>query len=254
VGENLKLKILKDYALSSGCSRIVLYRVGCALVHICVLAWWLAALCVAQEPNSKASAPSPKSEQIDVNWLYGAYVPKDAPLLPLTGDARLKLYVAQSFTTPGIYIKSALFSLGDQMNGRPPEWGGGIGGYSQRFASRYGQSLIQNTLSASGNALLKYEPRYDRCRCMGFWPRTRHAFIRNFVTYNRTEKNHRPQLALYAGALGSGAISTTWLPGKQNPWVEGYQAMISQAVWGLATNWAGEFAPEIVRVIKRKKN
>jgi hypothetical protein len=79
-----------------------------------------------------------------------------------------------------------------------------------------------------------------------------HAFMRNFVTYNRTEKELRPQFALYAGALGSGAISSTWFPGKLNPWVEGYQAMITQAGWGLASNWVGEFAPEIVRIIKRK--
>jgi len=129
-----------------------------------------------------------------------------------------------------------------------------VSGYGRRFGSRYGQYLIQNTLASTGNALLRYEPRYDRCRCVGFWPRTGHAFLRNFITYNHTEIDRRPQLALYAGAFGSGALSSLWYPGNPKPWVEGYQSMATQAVWGLATNWVGEFAPEINRIVKRKKN
>jgi hypothetical protein len=44
-----------------------------------------------------------QGEQIHVNWLYGSYVPKDVPLKPLNGRMRFKLYVRQTFTTPGIY-------------------------------------------------------------------------------------------------------------------------------------------------------
>ena len=56
--------------------------------------------------------------------------------------------------------------------------------------------------------------------------------MRNFVTYNRSETDLRPQLGLYAGALGSGVISSLWSPSKPNAWVEGYQAMILQGGWG----------------------
>jgi hypothetical protein len=178
--------------------------------------------CPAQQAGNEAN-----TQPINVNWLYGAFVPKDVPLEPLTGSQRVRLYVAQSFTTPGIYIKTILFASGDQIHGTPTEWGGGLPGYGRRFGSRYGQYLIQNSLSSAGNALLSYEPRYDRCACTGFWPRSWHAFVRNFLTYNRTEKDRRPQFALYAGAFGSGAISSLWYPGKPKPWVEGYQSMIT---------------------------
>jgi hypothetical protein len=201
-----------------------------------------------------ADTRAQQASQLDVNWLYGAFVPKDVPLLPLNNQQRLRLFVAQSFTTPGIYIKTILFSTADQAHGNPYEWGDGISGYGKRVASRYGQYLIQNSLSSAGNALLRYEPRYDRCRCSGFWPRTRHAFVRNFITYNQTESERRPQFAMYTAAFGSGALSSLWYPGNPKPWVEGYQAMITQGGWGLATNWVGEFAPEINRVLKRRKN
>jgi hypothetical protein len=209
----------------------------------------LTATSQAQQPANQSVAPA-----LSVNWLYGAYIPKDVSLEPLTGRQRVRLYVAQSFTTPGIYIKTILFASGDQIHGTPREWGGGLTGYGRRLGSRYGQSLIQNSLSSTGNALLGYEPRYDRCRCTGFWPRTGHAFLRNFITYNRTESERRPQLALYAAAFGSGAISSLWYPGNPKLWVEGYQSMATQAGWGLATNWVGEFAPEINRILKRKKD
>jgi hypothetical protein len=228
-------------------------RASSAVIRISVLAFLIALSSRAQETNSTNPPVPEEAKAVEVNWLYGAYVPREIPLVTLTGRQRFKLYLAQSFTTPGIYIKSTVFSLSAQITNSPPEWEGGIAGYGRRFGSRYGQSLIQNTLSSAGNALLGYEPRYDRCRCTGFWPRMGHAFMRNFVTYNRTEKQLRPQVALYAGALGSGAISSLWFPGKPNAWVEGYQAMILQAGWGLATNWVGEFAPEIARTLKRKK-
>jgi hypothetical protein len=213
------------------------------------LAVFFGSISHAQQAHGEGDEP-----QLNVNWLYGAFVPKEAVLKPLNGPQRLRLFTAQSFTTPGIYIKTVFFATIDQAHGTPPEWGGGIPGYGRRLGSRYGQYLIQNSLSTTGNALLGYEPRYDRCHCTGFWPRTRHAFLRNFVTYNQTESERRPQLALYAGAFGSGAIASLWYPGNPKSWVEGYKAMATQGVWGLATNWVGEFAPEIDRVLKRKKN
>lgn len=229
------------------------WRISSAVGRILILALPIGLPCRAQETEAPKPQAAETTQAVNVNWLYGAFVPKDVPLVTLTGRQRFKLYLAQSFTTPGIYIKSTIFSLSAQISNSPPEWGDGLAGYGRRWGSRYGQSLIQNTLSSAGNALLGYEPRYDRCRCTGFWPRTGHAFLRNFVTYNRTEKELRPQFALYAAALGSGAISTAWYPSKPNAWVEGYQAMILQAGWGVASNWVGEFAPEIERILKRKK-
>ena len=52
-----------------------------------------------------------------MNWLYGAYIPKEAPLVSLTGHQREKLFVRQTFTTPGIYVRSSFLSLIDQASG-----------------------------------------------------------------------------------------------------------------------------------------
>src|SRR5579862_3252037 len=187
---------------------------------------------------------SPKPEQLNVNWLYGAYVPKEAPLRPLTAYQRYRLFMRQTFTTPGIYIKSDFLALLDQARGQPYEWGGGMQGYGRRVASEYSRTAIQNVFSTAGNFSLRYEPRYDRCHCVGLGPRTKHALLRNFITYNSTETELRPQFALYGAALGAGMLSSTWQP-HDNMWREGYEGVLTQAAFGMLSNWVGEFAPEI---------
>lgn len=224
------------------------------LVLLLIVFAFSATCCLAQQPApapTPAPAAKPDANEINVNWLYGAYLPRDVPLKPLTRHQRKQLYFRQTYTTWGIYAKTAFFALGDQAGDSPPEWGEGFGGYAKRFGSRFGQFAIQNTFSATGNYLLHYEPRYEVCRCSGAWPRVRHALARNFVTYNATEHEIRPQLALYAGAMGAGMIASTWKPGPTDPWRNGYQAMLTQAVFGCMTNIIGEFAPDIKKLVKK---
>lgn len=206
------------------------------------------------QATMSSGVPTPQAApQLNVNWLYGAYVPRDAPLDPLTGHQRLKLFLRQTFTAPGIYVKTALFSIGDQINNSPPSWGTGFGGYARRVGSRQGQFVIQNSFVALGNGILGYEPRYNRCRCSGFWRRTGHALGRNFITYGRTEKTLQPQLALYGGAFAAAVVAGTWKPRERDLVAEGYRGVITQVGFGIAANWVGEFAPDIM-IVRRKKD
>jgi hypothetical protein len=189
-----------------------------------------------------------------VNWLYGAYVPKDVPLRTMTVPDRFRLYVAQTFTTTGIYVKTAFLSITDQATNTPSEWGDGGSGFGKRVASNHATSMIQNSFSAVGNGLLRYEPRYDICKCSGTWPRVRHALIRNFLTYNRTEREWRPQIPLYAAAAGTGILSGTWLPDNKTHWSRASRSIVVQATFGSLSNLVGEFAPEIKRMLKRNKS
>jgi hypothetical protein len=81
-------------------------------------------------------------QQLGVNFIYGAYVPKDVPLVSLTGHQRAHLFVLQTFTTPGIYVKTTFLALINQANGTPYEWGGGFEGFGRRAASSYARSSI----------------------------------------------------------------------------------------------------------------
>ena len=208
---------------------------------------------VAQQTEKDSSTNKSSNKQINVNWLYGSYIPKDVPRRSLNNHERFKLYIRQTYTTPGIYVKTALFAGRDQIADSTPEWGQGFPGFAKRLGDRQAQFIIQNSVSSLGDALVGWEPRYDRCQCAGFWPRTGHAVLRNFVTYDRSEKSLRPQIMPFLGAFGAAAVATTWKPGNPAWQVKGYQAAITQIFIGSAVNWVGEFAPEIFGKFQRKK-
>lgn len=187
-------------------------------------------------------------------WLTGVYAEKGRTMLPLTLEQRRELYLQQTLATPGAYMKR-MFAAGiDQARGAPSDWGGGIGGYGMRFASREGQFISANSLAALGNAGLGYEPRYDQCQCSGFWPRARHAIMRNFLTYNRSERELRPQFGLYGGAFGGGMISSSWKPEPRNPWADGAYAALGQAGYGSLLNFFIEFAGDINKKIGLRRS
>jgi hypothetical protein len=222
---------------------------------LCVLLVLLTGLAWSQqntEENGDRFVPekSLSAQPLNVNWLYGAYVPQDARLSPLSLHQRQELFVRQTFVTPGIYVKTLFLASIDQAEGSPYEWGGGFRGFGHRLSSVYAQSLLQNVLSTAGNAALQYEPRYDRCRCQGLKPRTKHALMRAFLTYDHTEQQLRPQFALYGAAFGSGMLSSTWKP-KGALWADGFKAASTQAGLGMLFNWLAEFAPELTRALKK---
>jgi hypothetical protein len=215
----------------------------------------LAATSSAQE-ESKTGQPQPTNvnTQLPVNWLYGAYIPKNAPLIALTGRERFKLYVRQTYTTPGIYIKTGFFAIHDQVRDTPPAWGNDFSGFIKRVGSNQATNIIQNSFTSLGQGMVGWEPRYDRCRCDGAWPRFRHAFIRNFITYDRSEQSIRPNIMPFAAAFGAGAIGATWNPDNPTITVKGYQSVITQAWVGVIINGIGEFAPDVKKKLKRHKD
>lgn len=194
-----------------------------------------------------------KARDWESGWLTGVYVEEGKTMIPLNVKQRREIYLEQTLTSPGAYMKR-MFAAGiDQARGVPSQWDDGWDGYVERFASREGQFIAANTLAYLGNVALKYEPRYDQCRCAGFWPRTRHAIMRNFLTYNESEQELQPQWALYGGSFGGGLLSTAWKPHPRNGFAEGGRAMLGQAGYGALLNFFIEFSTDINRKIGVRK-
>lgn len=206
----------------------------------------------SQQDNSQLKHE--RLERLPIEWIIGPYIPIQEPLHPLSNRQRAQIYLRQTFVTAGSYMARA-FSAGlDQARGEPHEWGGGVSGYGRRYVARYGQFVIQNSIFSAGNALLGYEPRYDFCRCDGFWRRTGHAVSRNFLAYNKTERELRPQLPMYAAAFTAGVLYNTWLPERQRIWRGGVYSMVSQAAIGSGYNFVSEFSLDILHAFGLKKN
>lgn len=213
--------------------------------------------------NDKDQQSSPEKEKkpfgaaslgrLPIEWLIGPYIPIQESLKPLTNKQRGQIYLRQTFLTVGSYVARGFSSGLDQARGEPQQWGGGMSGYGKRYAARYGEFVVQNTLQAGGNALLGYEPRYDFCRCHGFWPRTGHAVSRNFLAYNLTERTLRPQSPTYAAAFVTGMLHNSWLPGRRNIWTGGAYNVLLQAAIGSGYNVVSEFALDILHAFGIKK-
>lgn len=156
-----------------------------------------------------------------------------------------------TYTTYGIYIKTGLFTMSDQIRDVPPGWDKRPEGFAKRLGTREAQFVVQNSITALGNAALNWEPRYDRCRCDGFWPRTWHAVNRNFVTCWGPDQHLRPQLMPYVGAFGGAVMSASWQPNNPDVLVKGYQGAVTQVAVGIGVNWLAEFAPQIKRILRR---
>lgn len=202
---------------------------------------------VGEMTEHAATAGLIRARDWESTWIAGVYLRNDQPLTTLTNKQRREIYLRQTLTTPGAYLKR-MFSAGiDQARGVPGQWDDGLGGYAERFASREGQFITANTLAALGNAKLGYEVRYDQCKCEGLWPRTRHAILRNLMTYDRTEEHWRPQWALYGGAFGGGVVSTAWKPSPKNALANGGWAVLGQLGYGTLLNFVTEFSREINR-------
>jgi hypothetical protein len=201
----------------------------------------------------QAESRSARLGRLPIEWIIGPYIPVQGPLHPLTNAQRTQIYLRQTFLTAGSYVARG-FSAGiDQARGEPHQWGGGFPGYGRRYAARYGEFIVQNSLVAGGNALLGYESRYDFCRCSGFWPRTLHAVSRNFVAYNRTERELRPQVPMYAAAFTAGLLYSSWLPGGPNRWRGGALSVLTQAGIGSGYNFVSEFALNVLHAFGLKK-
>ena len=115
----------------------------------CLVLLLFASACGAQVSSTSGSKESAAQNQLDVNWLYGAYIPKEAPVIPLNGKQRYQLFIRQSFTTPGIYIKTGFFAIHDQVTNSPPEWGDGFEGFAKRLGTRQTQFYCKTHLRRS---------------------------------------------------------------------------------------------------------
>jgi len=60
----------------------------------------------------------------------------------------LAFVCASGLHTPGIYVKTVLFTVSDQARDSPPGWPQDPEGFAKRVGTRYAQFLMQNSFTA----------------------------------------------------------------------------------------------------------
>lgn len=161
----------------------------------------------------------------------------------LTAGEKAELMVKNTFG-PKTVLNRVFWAGINHWNERPEEWGSGWDAFGQRFANRYGRTMVRNSIMLGVNIATKTDPRYDRCLCDGFLPRTKHALSR-VVTARKDSGGVTFNYARVTGAFVTPMIANNWYPDRMNTWDYKMKSSVSYLGWRGAGNIIREFWPEM---------
>lgn len=221
--------------------------------------WWFTILslslgleCKAQEGGTQpiavaAESSPPVVDPIAVHPLFGAAVPQ-GDYVPLTGAQRIQLFERQTFTTANPWLRTSISAGMSQLQGRQYSWGGGVVGYSRRYASQYATYVIRNTFLSVGAWGLGHDTRYVPAKSHNVASRIGHAILQNVLTVNR-DGNTTLHISRILSGYGAGMIATKWQP--KSKWsAQGLRAGNEQLIYGAVFNVGREFSPEVDKLMK----
>jgi len=167
----------------------------------------------------------------------------------MTNHQRFQLFERQTFTTPNPWLRTAISTGISQLQGRQYSWGGGVEGYSHRYASQYATYVMRNTFLSVGAWGLGHDTRYSPSKSHNVGARLGHAILQNFLTVNRDGKTTL-NIARIASGYGAGMIATSWQPNSK--WsAQGIRAGNEQLIYGGIFGIGREFGNEVDRLLKR---
>ena len=170
---------------------------------------------------------------------------------PLDVTGKLHYHVASAFGPLEIVATAAYAAVLHEATA-PTEWGQGGGAYARRVASTLAWSGIHSTLAFALDSTLHQDPRYFRSRDTGFWRRSAHALRGTILT--RTDSGGETfSTWRFGSAYGSAYVSNQWYPDRVNTVRLGFIQGSVTLGFGLLSNVASEFWPDLKRKVLPRK-
>jgi hypothetical protein len=127
----------------------------------------------------------------------------------------------------------------------PMEWGSGLGGLGRRYASAFGQHLVNATVQFGVAKALRQDLKYYPSETLGFGPRVKHALVSTVYVRKTNSESRTLATSRFSGAIAGGFVSKAWQPARFHTFASGMSsAGISMAV-DAGVNVLREFWPEI---------
>jgi len=156
-----------------------------------------------------------------------------------TKRERFNRYVSNT-VGPLSLLRTGLSAGVGQWRDNPEEWGQGMSGYGRRYASNFGQNLIQQSVTYGLDQTLGLDTGFEKSKRKGFFPRMKHALAENITSRTKTGKRviSVPRLA---GVYASGVVAAeTWYPSRFD-YKDGLRIGTRSLVAGFGINLVREF-------------
>jgi hypothetical protein len=129
---------------------------------------------------------------------------------PITSEQRLD-WVVGGFVAPQNLAVGALTTAWVTALNTPEEWNRSWSGFGKRYLAREADVGIANTIEGGLGAIWGEDPRYQRSRRDGIWPRVGDAAAAT-VLAPRRDGHLAPAWGRFAGKTLNTQIENTWLP------------------------------------------
>ncbi len=147
-----------------------------------------------------------------------AVIAAPAPGTPVyvrpNATVRFHDYLYDSFGPYPAIMAAATAGI-NQWTDSPPDWQQGFKGYSERFGSNLGITMVSNTTQYALSEAFKQDSLYYPCTCRGFFPRLRHAVLSTVIARGGDDGHSVFAFpALVAPYAGTTAAIYGWYPNR----------------------------------------
>lgn len=173
---------------------------------------------------------------------------------PLTTKEKFAV-TARGIYDPAEFALTGIVALLGQASNSDPSYGQGFQGYAKRYATTYGDNVIENFMaSAIFPTIFRQDPRYFQLGHGGAKKRVWHAFTRAFITRSDSG-THQFNISEVGGALAAAALSTyTYHPQSDRGFGEVITVWGTQVGWDVGTYVLKEFWPDLRNKYSRYRN
>ncbi len=156
-----------------------------------------------------------------------------------TKEERFKKYVKDT-VGPFRLVRTSVSAGLDQWRDTPEEWGQGAKGYGKRFASGWGRSAIQQTVTYGLDMALEQDTGFQRSKREGFFPRLKDALVQGVTSRTKSGKRVISAPRLVGVYSGSVIAAETWYPERYS-YKDGLRHGTTTLLTGMGINVLREF-------------
>jgi hypothetical protein len=212
-------------------------------------------LCAQDFPGSSTPNPVIPVQPQEDKRIFGV-IPNartteaSTPFHSISGAQKMHIAVVDSFDWP-VFPSAGAFALLYQIQNQNPSFGQGMKGYALRFATAYGDQMIENVMTEGLVPILTHEdPRYFRLGEGSILGRTGYA-LKQIVITRTNSGGHTFNISEWGGNAAAVAISNAYYPDTRTA-SDNVQRLLVACGTDAFLDILKEFWPDVKKKLKRK--